>query len=64
MFVYWRIQQDLTCMGETICFKDPAFVNQVTKWTKKNIGGLKMVEDVSSGKNINKIETGGRYDEI
>jgi hypothetical protein len=36
-------------MGETICFKDPAFINQITKWTKKNITGLKIVEEVSSG---------------
>ena len=49
MFVYWRIQQDLNCMSETICFKDPAFINQINKWVRKNIAGLKLAEEVSSG---------------
>jgi hypothetical protein len=36
-------------MGEILCFKDPAFINQITIWTKKNIAGLKIVEEVSLG---------------
>ena len=25
MYVYWRIQQDLNCLGEMIVFHDPSF---------------------------------------
>jgi hypothetical protein len=48
MFVYWRIQQDLNCMGETICFRDPSFINQINRWVRKNIAGLILAEEVSS----------------
>jgi hypothetical protein len=36
MYVYWRIQQDLNCMGEVIFFKDPAFINAFGRWVRKN----------------------------
>ena len=46
MYVYWRIQQDLSCLGEVIHFHDPAFINKMRKWIRKNHGSLAMMEDV------------------
>ena len=56
MYIYWRIQQDLTCLGEIIQFKDPSFINAIRKWVKKNFSGIMLVEEVSSGYCFFKIE--------
>ena len=49
MYIYWRIQQDLTCLGEVIQFKDPAFKNAIRKWVKKNFGGIMLAEQITNG---------------
>ncbi len=44
MYLYWRIQQDLNCLGEVIHFHDPAFINALQKWVRKNFYSLARVE--------------------
>jgi len=56
MYIYWRIQQDLTCLGEIIQFKDPVFINAIRKWVKKNFTGIMLAEEISSGRCFFKIE--------
>ncbi|MDA8140086.1 MAG: hypothetical protein M0036_15665 [Desulfobacteraceae bacterium] len=45
MHLYWRIQQDLNCMGEFLVFNDPSFKRCFRDWMKKNAVGLAYVED-------------------
>ncbi len=40
MHFYWRIQQDLNSMGETIEFRDPRLVRCYRKWLRRNIAGI------------------------
>lgn len=42
MHIYWRIQQDLTCLGETLLFHDPSLIRALREWVKKNHAGLLM----------------------
>jgi len=44
MYQYWRIQQDLNCLGEVIRFHDPAFINAFRKWVRKNFSRIAMAE--------------------
>ncbi|MDX9786720.1 MAG: hypothetical protein RBT11_08085 [Desulfobacterales bacterium] len=44
MYLYWRIQQDLTCLGEVIYFHDPSFIRSLREWVRKNSGGIAMAE--------------------
>lgn len=44
MYLYWRIQQDLTCLGEIIQFRDPALILSLRKWVRKNFTGLALAE--------------------
>lgn len=48
MYLYWRIQQDLSCIGENIQFHDPAIINALHKWVRKNFNRLSMVENLNS----------------
>ncbi len=52
MYLYWRIQQDLHCLGETLYFHDPAFIRPLHKWVKKNYHSLVMIEGHQNGQNI------------
>jgi hypothetical protein len=45
MHFYWRIQQDLLCLGEFLIFKDPALIREYTAWAQKNAASLAMIED-------------------
>ncbi|MBA2882113.1 hypothetical protein HNR65_002454 [Desulfosalsimonas propionicica] len=45
MYLYWRIQQDLNCLGEVIRFHDPAFANAFHKWVRKNFNSIALAED-------------------
>ena len=45
MYLYWRVQQDLYCLGETITFHDPRFIRCFQKWVRRNIAGLRLAED-------------------
>jgi hypothetical protein len=44
MHIYWRVQQDLTCMGEVLHFRDPALIRSLRRWMRKNFIGLAMVQ--------------------
>ncbi len=49
MQLYWRVQQDLSCLGEIIRFHDPALIRSMQRWVRKNIGGLTMAEGLFDG---------------
>jgi hypothetical protein len=45
MYLYWRVQQDLDCLGEALCFHDPALIRSLRQWVCKNYTGLAMTQD-------------------
>lgn len=47
MHFYWRIQQDLNCLGEMIRFNDPAIIRSFTKWAGRKSFCLALLEDFS-----------------
>ena len=44
MHLYWRIQQDLSCLGERIQWIDPGLHKSYNRWLKKNAAALAMAE--------------------
>ena len=36
MHLYWRIQQDLSCLGEIIHFHDPSLLRWYQQWLHRN----------------------------
>ena len=44
MHLYWRIQQDLSCLGETIGFTHPSFRRSYFLWVRKNAAGIALAE--------------------
>jgi hypothetical protein len=44
MYLYWRIQQDLNCLGEVIRFHDPRFARCHRQWRRRNAGGIALAE--------------------
>jgi hypothetical protein len=46
MYLYWRIQQDLNCLGEFIQFHDPALRNAMYKWAKRNYSRMLIAESL------------------
>ncbi|MFO8089549.1 MAG: hypothetical protein R6U13_06910 [Desulfatiglandaceae bacterium] len=44
MFFYWRIQQDLQCLGEVIQFHDPTFIRCQKQWVRRNATGIALAE--------------------
>ena len=44
MHIYWRVQQDLNCLGEVIQFHDPSYIRSQKQWMKKNAAGIVMSE--------------------
>ncbi|MFZ5571114.1 MAG: hypothetical protein ACOZF0_11955 [Thermodesulfobacteriota bacterium] len=49
MYFYWRVQQDLGCLGEVIYFHDPALIRSLREWVRKNLAGLTLAEGFSQG---------------
>ncbi|MFO8110987.1 MAG: hypothetical protein R6T92_00610 [Desulfosalsimonadaceae bacterium] len=47
MHIYWRIQQDLTCLGEVLLFKNPCLIREYTNWAKKKAACLAMIEGIN-----------------
>ncbi len=47
MYFYWRVQQDLNCLGEVIVFHDPCFIHALKRWVRKNIAGIWQAEGFS-----------------
>ena len=54
MHLYWRIQQDLDCLGETLVFHDPRFKRSFRAWIEKNRSGLAWTLDLS-GRDLTRI---------
>ena len=46
MHLYWRIQQDLNCLGETIQFHEPGLIRSHKEWVRRNIAGIILAEDI------------------
>lgn len=46
MFFYWRVQQDLNCLEESIKFHDPGFIRSYQKWLKRNAAGILQAEGI------------------
>jgi len=46
MYLYWRVQQDLNCLGETIHFHDPGLIRSHKQWVRRNITGISLAEDI------------------
>lgn len=44
MYLYWRINNDLNCLGENMLFHDPVFIRCYNQWLKKNAYVLAMAE--------------------
>lgn len=40
MHLYWRVQQDLSCLGETIIFHEPCFIRCLQEWVRRNAAGI------------------------
>lgn len=46
MYLYWRVQQDLNCLGEVIRFVDPSFIRCHKQWLKRNVAGIALAEGI------------------
>ena len=46
MHLYWRVQNDLECLGEVIQFHDPSLIRCIQLWVRKNMTGLIMAADL------------------
>jgi hypothetical protein len=44
MYIYWRVQQDLNEIANTIVFHHPNLIRAFKKWCKKNAAGLRAAE--------------------
>lgn len=47
MQIYWRVQQDLNCLGEIIVFHDPSLLRSLRQWIRRNYAGLTLAENLS-----------------
>ncbi|RJP95339.1 MAG: hypothetical protein C4518_01485 [Desulfobacteraceae bacterium] len=47
MYLYWRVQQDLNCLGETIIFHEPSLIRSLRQWVRKNAAGIALSGDFS-----------------
>jgi len=47
MYFYWRVQQDLSCLGEMIIFHEPCFIRSLRHWMRINATGIALAEDFS-----------------
>jgi len=48
MHLYWRIQNDLDCLGEIICFRDPGMIRCLHRWVRKNIAALAIAQSLNT----------------
>jgi len=46
MYLYWRINNDLNCLGESIIFHNPVFIRCYHQWIKENANALALAEDL------------------
>jgi len=47
MYIYWRINTDLNCLGESITFRDPVLIRCYRQWIRENVLALALAEDVA-----------------
>ena len=52
MHLYWRVQNDLECLGEVIHFNDPGLVRCLQLWVRKNMAGLIMAAGLYSHESL------------
>jgi hypothetical protein len=52
MYLYWRVQQDLNCLGEVILFHDLRLIRCHRQWVRRNIGGIALAEELDMKKLI------------
>jgi hypothetical protein len=52
MYLYWRVQQDLNCLGEVILFHDLRLIRCHRQWVRRNIGGIALAEEFDMKKLI------------
>jgi len=53
MYLYWRINNDLNCLGESIKFHDPVFIRCYHQWIKENANALVLAEDLIGNDSLN-----------
>ena len=44
MHIYWRINQDLETLGQSIVFHDPRFIRCFKQWINKNLIAITVME--------------------
>lgn len=52
MFLYWRINNDLNCLGESITFHNPVFIRCYHQWIKENAYALALAEDLIGSESL------------
>lgn len=43
MHLYWRIKEELLCLGEVLVFVDPRFAREYGRWVKNRLAKDKCV---------------------
>lgn len=54
MYIYWRVQQELSEIGCILVFHHPGMKRELEKWIVKNAAGLAIAEDLT-GKDLIKM---------
>jgi hypothetical protein len=57
MYIYWRVQQDLSEMGNTIIFYNPSLIRAFKKWCTKNAASLIVAEGLGPKDLLNKRQS-------
>lgn len=47
MYIYWRIEQDLNCLGETIAFICPGLRRSYFLWMRKHAACIALAEGLT-----------------
>ena len=50
MYFYWWVQQDLSCMGETLIFHEPCFIRAMKQWIRTNAAGIALAKEIPFSK--------------
>ena len=53
MYLYWRINNDLNCLGESIRFHDPVFIRCYHQWIRQNAYALALAEGMTGKEVLN-----------
>jgi hypothetical protein len=44
MFIYWRVQQDLSCLKEILLFHDPGLIRCCRQWVRCHAAAIALAE--------------------